>query len=437
MAALASTPGEAAGAVLVLLWSTAGVHSAVSSLLWLKHRPDAATLWSTFRCCCSLRSAAVIFGIVVVLFGSFFGFAFTAQNLLQASEYQQFPPPGRLVTFNYQGNDITMHLWCREGTNSTGARPTMLGEHGGGSNSVSFDALAEVWLADGRRVCSYDRLGYGWTPSWIQKRTGGIIESGTILVHLLLAAGEQGPFVCSGHSAGAAACVSFALEATRLSRIQVVGVVGLDGYPDLIRAGCYRPGTKCQGSVPLDSVLPYVLFAGPTGISRPFLGGGDFYPPSRARVNQALYSRTRFWNVQYRDLASDVALPDALGYLFSSVPNGGFRDTEGLIHYNGSLLPSFVKVVWLPAWSTSNYTCQVLFNSNRYCCSDVGKGDSYFKDRFADSMLYWKQANLYAQTMSAHPGNKVIVAPNGTEHNFLNGAETYRWTASTILSEFP
>lgn len=48
--------------------------------------------------------------------------------------------------------------------------------------------------------------------------------------------GEEGPFVCAGHSAGAESCLWFAHE-----RPDVEGVAMMDGYPDLIRAGATRP----------------------------------------------------------------------------------------------------------------------------------------------------------------------------------------------------
>jgi pimeloyl-ACP methyl ester carboxylesterase len=433
MAALASTPGEGAAAVLSLCWTLFGTFSGLCSLLWIKHTnvKSESTSSTPF---CTWRTPLIAFGMLCFVFAAFFGLGFTAQNLLQSAEYRTFLPPGKLVSFEYRGTQITMHMWCR-GPQDSG-KPTMLTEHGGGSNSVSSDGVAEVWVAAGRRVCSYDRLGYGWTPSWIQRPKGGVFKSGVVLVKLLQAAGEPGPFICIGHSAGAAACSAFAIEATK-ANVSVVGVVGLDGYPDLIGGGCYRPGVNCQGSAPNDLVRPYVLFAGPTGIARPFLGvDPNFYPPQRLPANKALYARTRFWNVQYSDLEGFSATPRDQGYMYTAAPNGGVVDADGLVHYN-FIFPNSTKVVWIPAWATSNFSCEVEYPVNKYCCSAVGKSQSWCIEKFVDTGIYWKQAVLYASTLSRHPNNAVILAPGGTEHGFLSQAATYQWTANTILSQFP
>jgi pimeloyl-ACP methyl ester carboxylesterase len=51
------------------------------------------------------------------------------------------------------------------------------------------------------RVCSYDRAGYGWSDPGPNPRT---YQKAAEELHTLLRnAGEQGPFVLVGHSAGA------------------------------------------------------------------------------------------------------------------------------------------------------------------------------------------------------------------------------------------
>ncbi len=40
-------------------------------------------------------------------------------------------------------------------------RPTIILEHGGGSNSIDFVELGQALSAKDWQLCSYDRLGYG------------------------------------------------------------------------------------------------------------------------------------------------------------------------------------------------------------------------------------------------------------------------------------
>jgi pimeloyl-ACP methyl ester carboxylesterase len=72
------------------------------------------------------------------------------------------------------------------------------------------------------RVCVYDRAGRGWSESAGTPQDG--VEVATDLHTLLDRAGEQGPYVLAGHSAGGLYVLNFA----RLYPDQVAGVVLLD-----------------------------------------------------------------------------------------------------------------------------------------------------------------------------------------------------------------
>ena len=90
------------------------------------------------------------------------------------------------------------------------------------------------------RVCVYDRAGRGWSESAGRPQDG--VEIATDLHTLLERAGERGPFVLAGHSAGGIYVLNFA----HLYPKQVAGVVLLDsmhpeqytkiaGWPDVLR----------------------------------------------------------------------------------------------------------------------------------------------------------------------------------------------------------
>lgn len=52
-----------------------------------------------------------------------------------------------------------MHGYCVGTEHAT--RPTIVIEHGGGSNSMAFSELGNVLSQNNWKLCSYDRLGYG------------------------------------------------------------------------------------------------------------------------------------------------------------------------------------------------------------------------------------------------------------------------------------
>lgn len=366
--------------------------------------------------------------MLLLVFLGVFAFGFTIQACMAAADYAQTPPAGQIYSVNVNGLSVRMHMYCI-GASSSNA--TFLFEHGGGANSVSGMPLQSSWAAAGRRACVYDRLGYGWTPSMLKRSDLLRPTSGQLLVQLLRQAGERGPFVCIGHSAGAAACVEFALAANS-TELSVVGVAMLDGYPDVIRAGSLRPGSSAviPASTMLQQLQGYAVMVGPTGLSRGQLGAVDpssFGLPSRVATYKALYSQSRFWLSQYFDVVGDTNSGSG-GYLFSRIP-GAFRDSQNLFHY-ANAFP--FRVIHIPAFSTVNTTC--VPRSSDYCCSPYGINSPICVAKRQDSLVYLAQANLYASTLGS--SGRVIIGPQGSEHSFVYTTPYTSWIASTILQEF-
>jgi pimeloyl-ACP methyl ester carboxylesterase len=102
-------------------------------------------------------------------------------------------PPGRLVDVG--GGGINMHIYCTgEGS------PTIVLDAGLGAGSMSWAKVQEQ-VSNHTRVCSYDRAGMSWSEPGSKPRT--YMKIADELYALLEAAGEQGPYVLVGHSAGA------------------------------------------------------------------------------------------------------------------------------------------------------------------------------------------------------------------------------------------
>jgi len=123
-----------------------------------------------------------------------------------------FPMPGQLVDVG--GHKL--HINCT----GTGG-PTVVLETGLGEPSTNMAWIAPD-VATTTRVCVYDRAGRGWSDDAAEPQDG--VQVATDLHTLLDRAGEQGPYVLAGHSAGGLYVLNFA----RLYPDQVAGVVLLD-----------------------------------------------------------------------------------------------------------------------------------------------------------------------------------------------------------------
>jgi pimeloyl-ACP methyl ester carboxylesterase len=101
-------------------------------------------------------------------------------------------PPGRLVDV---GGGINMHIYCTgEGS------PTVVLDAGLNGGTMSWAGVQEQ-VSNHTRVCSYDRAGLSWSEPGPKPRT--YMRIADELYALLEAAGEEGPYVLVGHSAGA------------------------------------------------------------------------------------------------------------------------------------------------------------------------------------------------------------------------------------------
>jgi pimeloyl-ACP methyl ester carboxylesterase len=98
------------------------------------------------------------------------------------------PPPGRLIDVGGR----RLHLHCT----GTGT-PTVIFAAGASSFAIDF-SLVQPEVARTTRVCSYDRIGHGWSDPQGQNDPGTVAD----LHALLQAAGEKAPYVLAGASRG-------------------------------------------------------------------------------------------------------------------------------------------------------------------------------------------------------------------------------------------
>lgn len=130
----------------------------------------------------------------------------------ESADRTAYPMPGRLISVG----DHKLHINCT-GTGS----PTVVLEPGLGEPSPAMGWIAPN-VAATTRVCVYDRAGRGWSQAVADPQDG--VETATDLHTLLTRAGEPGPYVLAGHSAGGLYVLNFA----HLYPNQVAGVALLD-----------------------------------------------------------------------------------------------------------------------------------------------------------------------------------------------------------------
>jgi pimeloyl-ACP methyl ester carboxylesterase len=138
------------------------------------------------------------------------------------------PMAGRLIDVGGH----RLHLDCR-GSGS----PTVVLEPGLGEPSPNMAGWIAPGVAATTRVCVYDRAGRGWSEAASGPQDG--VQVATDLHTLLQRAGESGPYVLAGHSAGGLYVLNFANRYPQ----QVAGVVLLDSmHPDQYTRLASYPG---------------------------------------------------------------------------------------------------------------------------------------------------------------------------------------------------
>ena len=173
-----------------------------------------------------------------------------------------------------------LHLNCT-GSGS----PTVVLENGLGSTSANW-ARVTAEVSRTTRVCAYDRAGQGWSEDVNAPQDGLAIAAD--LHNLLARAGEPGPYLMVGHSAGGTYVMTYAAQ-----------------YPD-----------EVAGMVLLDSMSPYEFTALPGfATEQSMMRRGLGVLPSLARLGVTQAVPTSAWSSLPEPAASQVQA-------FASSPRG-------------------------------------------------------------------------------------------------------------------
>jgi pimeloyl-ACP methyl ester carboxylesterase len=266
-------------------------------------RVDARTLRALTVCNSILLSLALIF-MALLLSGTW----------VQAAGYRRFPPVGAFypVTFP-NGATVSVMAYCTGPRNAT--LPTFFFDIGGGGHS-STDLLGlQQALNDlGRRVCTYDYPGCGWSSYAVS------VSQPALLTQLATALNEPGPFILIGTMDGGPERV-YAHALAHPS--QVVAVVPIAwGVGEFIAYQQTRNLSDAQAlNYAQSTVAGRRLFGNiirGLGVSWGLMNA--FVPPSSTFVPQSRVAEKDFinlytekqWTTQVMILADQVARPAQL-----------------------------------------------------------------------------------------------------------------------------
>eukprot|EP00775_Hariotina_reticulata_P011549 gene11549-11692_t len=368
------------------------------------------------------------------------GFFLALQAAWLVSDQAAYPPPGSLYEIDLQhGSGIRprIHMLCKGPVNP--GLSTFVMEAGGGSPGISYAAIVDELAAAGRRACWYDRLGYGWSDTAPLYSTSN--QEPSVLHKTLLAAGEAGPFIIAGHSAGGQIAQVFA----GLHPILVSGVALLDAYNDVAIALQYSGSPRTEAVVlpsgrqierpqlntmnaALQSITDAVRAITPFGWAR-FITMKQDGMPYRSQINAA-YGNNKEWHAQYAAVASAVhgsviPGPDLLTDLAYNTSGGA---SVSLWHGVGWPNLSPRPVLLLPAESTLRPSmpvgCDVIqLPQDAVCQSKIA----------ACVNRVCTYANLYVNYLSTLSSNISMKVMPGN-HGFVT--ESFKETAAELLQKF-
>jgi pimeloyl-ACP methyl ester carboxylesterase len=210
--------------------------------------------------------------LIVILLSLLSGAAY--QIAAGAQDRRRHPPTGQLVTLR---NGRRIHARC------TGVgTPSVVLEAGIAASSLSW-SLVQPRVAAFTRVCSYDRVGLGWSdPVKPPRSLAAHVET---LRELLRALELQPPYVLVGHSYGSFVVREYAHRHPR----EVAGLVFVDPiYPSEWMEPTPELRRRLRGGVLLSHVGSWLARVGLVRMSLKLLTGGA--PGAARRVSRAFGS---------------------------------------------------------------------------------------------------------------------------------------------------
>eukprot|EP01113_Clastostelium_recurvatum_P042583 TRINITY_DN6909_c0_g1_i1.p1 TRINITY_DN6909_c0_g1~~TRINITY_DN6909_c0_g1_i1.p1 ORF type:complete len:532 (-),score=102.87 TRINITY_DN6909_c0_g1_i1:34-1629(-) len=327
--------------------------------------------------------------------------------LVQAQGYRSYPPRGRFVTVSgSKGQTTEVMIWCTGPLSAT--QPTIVFDIGGGGHSSSDLYGLQFALNDaGRRVCTYDYPGCGWSGPSID------VTQPQILDQLMAAINEPPPYALLGTmDGGPERILQYALKYPS----NVAALIVLDYRPGPSEMEMYktmRGYTDAQATNYAVSTIGGRFALGNLvraigvqwGLMSVFAPPSPDYVPINDQMEKLFLNiyNEKQWQTQMNILASQVANPSTLFYY----------DIWSTTH---TLDPN-IPVLWL--YANTNITKQCIqYNYSAMDCTEA--------HRTAEIYLPYVQQ---AANMTANSHLFVYDDPS----TFLSGGPYIPWTTQRIL----
>ncbi len=244
----------------------------------------------------------VFWGISVLLLLMLAGLMY--QSVSVNADVQAYPPPGK----RYNVGGIGLHIYCT----GKGNRTVIL--EAGAAGPGRMWAPVQAALSQGMRVCSYDRVGLGWSDPAPTPRTSANMV--TELHTLLEKAAVLPPYVLVGHSLGAYNVRLFASQYPE----EVAGVVlvnaAQEDFSSQQSPGCQKisqANTKFARWMKPLATLGIVRLAGTLGLLDGITSQVIGSPPAdlKSELMHLTFYRPLYWQT-FTDELSNISIDEEL-----------------------------------------------------------------------------------------------------------------------------
>ncbi|KAJ1928055.1 hypothetical protein IWQ60_002403 [Tieghemiomyces parasiticus] len=366
-----------------------------------------------------------VFFILTLLFVFVFLFFLVFQGIWLAADRHNYPAPGSRVDVSVNGTDpFALHVYCQGPANP--GKATYLVHNEEGTPMTALMAL-QISLANrNRRVCLYDRPGYGWSdPGYVAQRPEYVVNA---LKAALDSLKEKGPYILLGYGAGG----EYAQLFSHIYPTQTAGVGLIDSFPNreyLLTYAMNQTTTEFYDDYTSD-VSHYFQsrrVISPLGWQRPIENDfPGFHPASLLKEHISLYSTNNHWQGRYFEY-------DGCGCrAYQSLQ--GFRDsnTTNYLRTQGWPLTWPALPRPLPVGSPDLPLLIVTANQtlNASCNSDTDAHEC--EVLLAQQNVFRRQLNLYAATLSENV--RSVVCPGRCDHNMVYTSAD--WLSGEIVNWF-
>ncbi|KAJ1972504.1 hypothetical protein H4R35_004636, partial [Dimargaris xerosporica] len=320
-----------------------------------------------------------------------------------------------LVEVSVKSSTYKLHVYC-QGTYRDDS-PTYVLSNEEGTPMTALIALQRSLVNRNRRVCLYDRPGYGWSESGYRMQAP--VQVVQNLKQALDKMGEKGPFIMAGYGAGG----EYAQLFTHIFPTAVAGVVLIDSYPnrEYLKAYALNQTTTDEYNDHTESTSHYfqsMRVVSPMGWQRPrttdFPG---FEPTELLSAHISLYSTNTHWQARYFEYDGCGCRP------YQALQ--GYRDqntTSFLRAHNWPLTwPALPKP--MAASSPNDLGLPLLvITANQSLHADCQSNDRDLDEQecnalLAEQSILQRQTDLYLDTLSNNHQHEMC--PDRCDHNLV------------------